>query len=174
MSNLEKRARHWAIRWHGEQVRKYTGEPYWRHPEAVAALVKTVRGHTPEMIAAAYMHDVIEDTPCTDAQMRDEFGDAVTDLVMWLTDASKPLDGNRETRKLIDRAHTAAAPPEAKTIKLADLIDNSKSILARDPDFARTYLREKRLLLDEALKEGDRTLWQIADEICANAQSRGA
>jgi (p)ppGpp synthase/HD superfamily hydrolase len=168
MSNLEKRARLWAIRWHGDQVRKYTGEPYWRHPEAVAALVKTVP-HTPEMIAAAYMHDVIEDTPCTEAQMREEFGDAVTELVMWLTDASKPTDGNREARKMIDRAHTAAAPREAKTVKLADLIDNSKSILARDPDFAVTYLREKRLLLDEALREGDPTLWRMADEIARRA-----
>jgi (p)ppGpp synthase/HD superfamily hydrolase len=168
MSNLEKRARLWAIRWHGDQVRKYTGEPYWRHPEAVAALVKTVP-HTPEMIAAAYMHDVIEDTPCTEAQMREEFGDAVTELVMWLTDASKPTDGNREARKMIDRAHTAAAPREAKTVKLADLIDNSKSILARDPDFAVTYLREKRLLLDESLREGDPTLWRMADEIARRA-----
>jgi (p)ppGpp synthase/HD superfamily hydrolase len=168
MSNLEKRARLWAIRWHGDQVRKYTGEPYWHHPEAVAALVKTVP-HTPEMIAAAYMHDVIEDTPCTETEMRQEFGDAVTDLVMWLTDASKPTDGNRKARKVIDRAHTAAAPPEAKTVKLADLIDNSKSILTRDPDFARVYLREKRLLLDEALKEGDSTLWRMADEITRQA-----
>lgn len=171
MSNLEKRARLWAIRWHGEQVRKYTGEPYWRHPEAVAALLKTVR-HTPEMIAAAYLHDVLEDTPCTEAQLRDEFGDEVTDLVKWLTDVSKPSDGNREARKLIDRAHTKAAPPEAKTIKLADLIDNSKSILARDPDFARVYLREKRLLLDEALRQGDSTLWLIADGITRSADTR--
>jgi (p)ppGpp synthase/HD superfamily hydrolase len=168
MSNLEKRARLWAIRWHGDQMRKYTFEPYWHHPEAVAALVKTVR-HTPEMIAAAYMHDVIEDTPCTEAQMREEFGDAVTDLVMWLTDVSRPSDGNRIVRKRIDREHTAAAPPEAKTVKLADLIDNSKSILTRDPDFAVTYLREKRLLLDESLKEGDPTLWRMADEITRRA-----
>lgn len=164
MSNLEKRARLWAIRWHGEQVRKYTGEPYWRHPEAVATLVKTVP-HTPEMIAAAYLHDVLEDTPCTEAQLREEFGDEVTDLVKWLTDVSKPSDGNREARKLIDRAHTKAAPASAKTIKLADLLDNSRSILARDPDFARVYLREKRLLLDEALLEGDPALWARADEI---------
>lgn len=168
MSNLEKRARLWAIHWHGDQVRKYTGEPYWHHPEAVAAIVKTVR-HTPEMVAAAYMHDVIEDTDCTEAHMRETFGDAVTDLVMWLTDVSKPKDGNRDVRKQIDRAHTAAAPREAKTVKLADLIDNSKSIIARDPDFARVYLREKRLLLDEALRDGDPTLWARADQITRDA-----
>lgn len=150
-------------------VRKYTGEPYWKHPEAVAALVKTVR-HTPEMVAAAYMHDVIEDTPCTEEQMRAEFGDPVTDLVIWLTDVSKPTDGNREARKRIDRAHTAAAPREAKTVKLADLIDNSHSIIARDPDFAQVYLKEKRLLLDEALADGDPTLWAMADEIVRQAE----
>lgn len=168
MSNLEKRARLWAIRWHGEQVRKYTGEPYWHHPEAVALLVKTVP-HTPEMIAAAYMHDVLEDTECTATQMREAFGGAVTDLVMWLTDVSKPSDGNRAARKLIDREHTMAAPPAAKTVKLADLIDNSRSIIPRDPDFARVYLKEKRLLLDEALREGDPILWAQADAIVRKA-----
>lgn len=166
MSNLEKRARLFAIRWHDSigQVRKYSGEPYWKHPEAVAALVQTVP-HTSEMIAAAMLHDVIEDTPCTEIDVRFEFGDAVADLVMWLTDVSKPSDGNRETRKAIDRAHTAAAPREAKTIKLADLIDNSRSIVERDKDFAKIYLREKRLLLDYALKDGDPYLWAMADEI---------
>lgn len=171
MSNLEKRARLWAVHWHGEQVRKYTGEPYWRHPEAVAALVKTVP-HTEAMVAAAYLHDVVEDTGCTEAGLRDAFGNAVTDLVMWLTDVSRPSDGNREVRKAIDREHIAAAPREAKTVKLADLIDNSISITARDPDFAVTYMREKRLLLDEALRQGDATLWARADAIVRAWEAR--
>jgi hypothetical protein len=85
--------------------------------------------------------------------------------VRWLTDVSRPEDGNREIRKRIDREHTAQAPAIVKTIKLADLIDNSRSIIAHDPDFAHVYLREKRLLLDEALREGDATLWAMADEI---------
>ena len=53
------------------------------------------------------------------------------------------------------------ATPEAKTIKLADLIDNTKSIVEHDPRFAKVYLEEKRLLL-EVLKDGDETLWQQA------------
>lgn len=164
MSNLEKRARLWEIKWHGDQKRRYTNEPYWRHPEAVAAIVKSVP-HTEAMVAAAYLHDVIEDTPCTERELRAEFGDPVADLVMWLTDVSRPSDGNREARKAIDREHIAAAPREAKTIKLADLIDNSHSITKYDRDFARVYLREKRLLLDEALREGDPELWSKADSI---------
>lgn len=168
MSNIIKKARLKCIVWHADQKRKYTGEPYWHHPEAVAMLVKTVT-HTDMMIAAAYMHDLLEDTMYTERQMRFDFGDGVTDLVKWLSDVSKPSDGNREARKAIDRAHIAAGPPAAKTIKLADLIDNSKSIIARDPDFARTYLKEKRLLLNEALAGGDPILWNIADAITRNA-----
>ena len=49
---------------HSGQVRKYTGEPYIVHPREVATLVSTV-AHTPEMLAAALLHDVVEDTPAT-------------------------------------------------------------------------------------------------------------
>lgn len=172
MDELELRAKTWAKWWHTGQVRKYTGEPYYLHPGAVAQIVKGVP-HTPAMIAAAWMHDTLEDTDATEAEMRSEFGDEITDLVLWLTDVSKPQDGKREVRKRIDREHTAKAPPAAKTIKLADLIDNSRSIIARDPGFAKVYLAEKRLLLDEALQEGDRQLWAMADEIVRGAVTVG-
>lgn len=162
--HLISRAAQKCVYWHGAQIRKYTGEPYWHHPVAVSEIVQTV-DHTDEMVAAALLHDVIEDTDCNEGTMREEFGDAVTDLVMWLTDISRPIDGNREIRKKIDRQHIAVAPIAAKTIKLADLIDNSRSIIEHDLNFARIYLREKRLLLDEALKEGDANLWIQADAI---------
>lgn len=160
----ELMAEAWCVVWHEDQKRKYTGEPYRHHPFAVAEIIRSVP-HTQDMILAAYMHDLLEDTECPESDMRSEFGDSVTDLVLWLTDVSKPGDGNRETRKRIDREHTAKAPPEAKTIKLADLIDNSQNIVAHDPKFAAVYLREKRLLLDEALREGNPTLWTWADAI---------
>ncbi|MBO6542280.1 MAG: HD domain-containing protein [Alphaproteobacteria bacterium] len=142
------------------QRRKYTGDPYIVHPRNVASLVASVGG-SPEMIAAAWLHDVVEDTPVTQDQIKEAFGPSVADLVYWLTDISKPEDGNRKARKALDREHIASAPPEAKTIKLADLIDNSASICAHDPGFARVYLQEKALLLD-VLKEGNSTLWAQA------------
>ena len=100
------------------------------------------------MIAAAWLHDVVEDTGVTLELVRAEFGDKVADLVGWLTDVSRPDHGNRAARKAVDRAHSAAAPAEAQTVKYADLISNTKSILKHDPEFAKTYLEEKRLLLD--------------------------
>lgn len=170
MTSLENKAREFATRHHGAigQVRKYTGEPYINHPAAVVALLRTVP-HTEEMLAAAWLHDTVEDTDATIDEVRAEFGPEVAELVGWLTDVSTKEDGNRDVRKTIDREHTAAAPAAAKTIKLADLIDNSHSILQRDPNFARVYLREKERLLS-VLTDGDPTLHAIATKIVVQAQ----
>jgi (p)ppGpp synthase/HD superfamily hydrolase len=143
------------------QKRKYTGEPYIVHPAEVAKIVAGVPGSTPDMVAAAWLHDVVEDTGCTYTDIHMAFGADIAALVGWLTDVSQPHDGNRAVRKAIDRAHTAAAPAEAQTIKLADLVSNSRSIMQHDPAFAKTYLEEKRLLL-ELLTKGDPGLHALA------------
>jgi (p)ppGpp synthase/HD superfamily hydrolase len=153
------RARSFATAAHAGQTRKYTGEPYITHCAAVAELV-AARPHTPEMLAAAWLHDTVEDTTTTIEDVRGAFGEVVAALVADLTDVSRPEDGNRKARKAIDRAHTAMASPEAKTVKLADLIDNSKSIIDHDSKFAQVYMAEKAELL-KVLREGDPSLWAI-------------
>lgn len=173
MRALEQHAREFANCAHGlnDQRRKYTGEPYIVHPAAVVELVRSVP-HTPKMIAAAWLHDTVEDTPATLTHIENLFGEEVAALVEMLTDVSKPEDGNRAKRKAIDRAHTAKASPAAKTIKLADLIDNTRSIVERDPDFAKVYLAEKRLLL-EVLTEGDPTLYAMARALAYGEKVEG-
>ncbi len=132
---------------HAGQVRKYTGEPYVTHPVAVAKIVASVTSDC-NMICAALLHDVIEDTPVTYKDIVSAgFGRDVGMLVLDLTDVSHPLDGNRKVRKFLDRVHTSLACRDAKTIKLADLIDNTSSITACDPKFAKVYMAEKKLLL---------------------------
>jgi len=159
---MEERAKEFAAKAHAaiDQRRKYSGEPYIAHPAAVVDLVRSVP-HTEAMICAAWLHDTVEDTPTTLADVEREFGAEVAALVEQLTDVSRTEDGNRKIRKAIDREHTAKASPEAKTIKLADLIDNTRSIVERDPAFAKVYLAEKTLLL-EVLRDGDATLWAMA------------
>lgn len=142
------------------QLRKYTNEPYINHPISVADIVSSVE-HTTEMVAAALLHDVVEDTVVTSGDIHREFGYEVGTLVDWLTDVSRPSDGNREVRKKIDQNHIAVAPANAKTIKLADLIDNTKTIATLDPKFWRVY-REEKIRLLEVLKDGDKILWNIA------------
>lgn len=161
-STAEARAQAFATRAHEkvDQRRKYTGEPYITHPAAVVELVRGVP-HTEAMICAAWLHDTVEDTPTTLRDIERAFGPEVGALVEQLTDVSRLEDGARFVRKAIDRRHTAAASPTAKTIKLADLIDNARSILAMDPKFAAVYLAEMALLL-EVLREGDATLWARA------------
>ena len=136
------------------QKRKYTGEPYIVHPAEVAKIVASVEGATYDMIAAAWLHDVVEDTGCTFTDIHMAFGIDIATMVGWLTDVSKPEDGPRWYRKKLDREHTAQAPAEVQTIKLADLISNSRSIMAHDPKFAKVYLEEKRMLL-EVMTKGD-------------------
>lgn len=145
------------------QLRKYTNEPYIVHPREVAKIVSTVP-HSYEMLAAAWLHDVVEDTGITIEIIKAEFGADIADLVGWLTAVSRPEQGNRATRKAIDRAHTAMAPADAQTVKLADVISNCASIIEHDPDFAKTYLEEKRLLL-EVLTKGDKVLLEQARNI---------
>jgi len=154
--NVVQKAQVYAMAAHASvgQLRKYTNEPYIVHPGEVAAIVAGVPGSTEDMVAAAWLHDVVEDTGCTFTDIHMAFGIDIATLVGWLTDVSKPEDGNRAHRKALDRAHTADAPAEAQTIKLADLISNSRSIMAHDPAFAKTYLEEKRLLL-AVMTKGD-------------------
>ena len=143
--------------------RKYTGEPYTYHLASVASIIQEVSG-TPEMIAAAWLHDTVEDTPTTIEDIKIQFGIEIAGLVQDLTDVSKPEDGNRKIRKELDRLHLAKASPMAKTIKLADLIDNAESITQHDPKFAKIFMHEKKLLL-EVLREGSPKLHARASEI---------
>jgi len=146
---------------HGDQKRKYTGEPYIVHPVAVAQIVSTVTDGC-ELISAAFLHDVIEDTDRTYDDIKNAgFGAGIANLVLELTDISRPEDGNRATRKAIDRMHLASVSSHAQTIKLADLIHNTESICEYDPGFARIYMHEKLQLLG-ILTRGDEMLYKQA------------
>lgn len=129
-----KMALEFATNAHEGQFRKYTNEPYIVHPIAVANLLRRVY-HTEEMLIAALLHDTVEDTPVTLDDIRAEFGDDVATLVHYLTEKSVPEDGNRAVRKEIDALHYAEGDWRSQTIKVADLIDNTRSIKKHDPDF---------------------------------------
>lgn len=150
------------------QVRKYTGEDYFHHPEEVLQLLLTYDEPTLEMQVAALLHDVIEDTNVKIEQIRRIFGMAIAQMVDDLSDVSKPEDGNRETRKRLDREHIGQALKASMRIKCADLLSNSKSIVDRDVNFAKTYLVEKLLILDEIRMDiGNTMIWKQAFSVCA-------
>lgn len=152
---MERQALEYARKAHGTQQRKYSEEAYIEHPIRVAEMVRSVP-HTPEMICAAYLHDVVEDTPVSLKDIDRKFGRKVAALVEELTDEYEKKNYphlNRLQRKEKEAERQAKTSPEAKTIKLADVIDNTRDILKNDPGFARKYIREMETLI-EALQGG--------------------
>jgi (p)ppGpp synthase/HD superfamily hydrolase len=170
IKDLELRASAFAAYKHGlkGQRRKYTGEPYIVHPGNVANILRLV-GADAILLAAAWCHDLLEDTDTTFPELEQVLCREVAELVYWVTNRSRPEGGNRAARKRIDHQHIGIATIPAKTLKLADLIDNSRSILTRDPKFAVVYLAEKKALL-EVLTEGDEALYRQATGIIEAAE----
>jgi len=148
---------------HGNQKRKYTFEPYITHPKNVFRMVREATDDI-TVQAAALLHDVLEDTDISESQIQNLFGPVTLNFVLEVTDISKPEDGNRAIRKAIDREHLSKTTWGGATIKLADIIDNSISIIWHDPKFAKIYMKEKALLL-KVLKHGDAVLFKKAQII---------
>jgi len=160
-------AYYFAAAAHAGQKRKFTGEDYIRHLENVSAKV-TMFGENGHIVSL--LHDTVEDTPVTTELIDEFFGSFIADCVAALTDP--PLSaGNRKKRKQIVREKLAAANALVQTVKVADLIDNTPSILKHDPDFAVLYTQEKRELL-QVLTKADPTLRQQAIELLTDATDR--
>lgn len=157
---------------HKDQRRKYTNNPYTDHLAEVAGIVATVVEwqliHPQVMIATAWLHDCMEDQAVTATSLWEHLDtdpdysmaemEAVVRGVSLLSDLE---EGNRAERKRLSRERLSGAPGWVQTIKVADLISNTSSIVQHDPKFAVTYLEEKRLLLD-VLTKADSRLLQIA------------
>ena len=108
-----QRAELFAQQAHKDHQRKYTGDPYYVHLDEVRRIVKGAGG-SEDMQAAALLHDTVEDTSVTSQDIMKEFGSKIAKLVVELTDISKPEDGNRATRKAMDRDKLASASAEAE------------------------------------------------------------
>lgn len=144
---LEELAAMMAVTAHAavDHRRKYTFEPYDVHLREVAEIVKQY-DHDENMIAAAWLHDVVEDTAVTVELVSLYTNHTVASYVEWLT--NQPVKGNRRQRKEAARKRLESAPRQVHTIKCADIISNVPSITKHDIDFAKVYVEEKALMLD--------------------------
>ncbi len=153
-----------GARAHIGQVRKYSGLPYIVHPIEVATICAELGGlaEDEDALCAAILHDVLEDTDVAKEEIGAMFGAAVLGLVEELTEV--PVEGNRAFRKEAERIRLGEVSDTAQTIKVADLISNTRSIVKNDPDFAKVYLEEKTKLLPELCRA------HIPLQICAYRQ----
>ena len=128
-----------ALRYHGEQKRP-TGAPYAEHLlEAVEVLVRGAGVADPDVLCAAVLHDVVEDTPCTIEDVREAFGDRIAAMVAWVT---KPETADGADRKASKEAYLkglAAAPDDAILVKLADRVSNVQTLRRLAPQKQHEY-----------------------------------
>ncbi len=171
---LIERAKDFAHRAHDSisHKRKYgDNPPYWVHTDEVADIVAE-HGGTARQIAAAHLHDVLEDVddpseenhPFGFLAIDEAFGHEIAMLVFHLTDifTSEHFPKlNRERRKGLERARLQFIPNEAMDIKLADMISNTRDIIAMDKNFAKVYVKEMIELLPN-LRKGKKGLYDRA------------
>ena len=128
-----------ALRYHGDQQRP-TGAPYAEHLlEAVEVLVRGAGVTDPDVLCAAVLHDVVEDTPCTVEDVRAAFGDRVADMVAWVTKPETADGADRKASKEAYLKSLAGAPDDAILVKLADRASNVQTLRNLAPQKQREY-----------------------------------
>lgn len=135
----------YALEKHACQKRR-DGSPYIAHPIRVAESVRGIAGIADhEVVMAALMHDLIEDTDCEYDDLRKRFGTRVADLVATLSgDMRLPKPERRA--EVIERVRHAAR--EAKVIRLADRLDNLLDMAGFSLARKQEYLAGSRKTLD--------------------------
>jgi GTP diphosphokinase / guanosine-3',5'-bis(diphosphate) 3'-diphosphatase len=122
-----------AAHWHRNQQRK-SGDPYITHPLAVATILAEL-GMNHETLCAALLHDTIEDTPYTLAELRSEFGEEIAALVDGVTKLDKVKYGESAEAETVRKMVVAMSRDiRVLVIKLADRLHNMRTLryLARD------------------------------------------
>lgn len=113
-----------AAKAHQNQLRKGTNIPYISHPFGVGMLLQA-NGYPANVVAAGILHDTLEDTVLTEADLRLEFGTEVTQIVVGCSEADKTLSW--EERKAHKIAFIKHAAPDIKAVTCADKLHNLQS-----------------------------------------------
>jgi guanosine-3',5'-bis(diphosphate) 3'-pyrophosphohydrolase len=118
---------------HRDQRRKDAdASPYINHPIGLANVLTNEGGISdPVILAAALLHDTLEDTETTYEELRGQFGDEIADVVVEVTD-TKWL--SREARKQLQISKASHSSTQARAVKIADKICNLRDILASPPE----------------------------------------
>jgi guanosine-3',5'-bis(diphosphate) 3'-pyrophosphohydrolase len=141
------KAAEFAARKHRDQRRKdKSASPYINHPITLAATLSRIGGiHSSTVLVAALLHDTLEDTETTLAELKKAFGPGIAQIVAEVTD-DKRLPKQR--RKELQVEHAAHISKSAKLVKLADKIANLSDIISSPP--ADWSLQRKREYFDWA------------------------
>jgi len=173
MGEKLEQIRNFADEAHGDQQRKYSTERYIVHPVRVMEICEQYDNRT-EVLAAALLHDVLEDTPKTQEELyrflcevlNKQQADKALRLVIELTDVYTKKaypKWNRDQRKQKETERLSNTSGEAQTIKYADILDNTNEIVTHDRQFAPRFLKECLHILTLADK-GNKSLRKIVTD----------
>lgn len=134
--------------------------PYINHPIKVAHLLSHAGEKDPDLLSAALLHDVLEDTCTTEDELREKFGNKVTNLVLEVTD---DMSLTYDDRKRYQIKKAPALSADAKKIKIADKISNIQDIITLPMTWSH---RRKRQYFEwsEKVVEGCRGINDRLDE----------
>lgn len=131
LSPIVESAIRFATRSHRKQTRKGSDLPYIAHPAAVASILQRAGFDDDHLLAAAWLHDVVEDTPATLEELANEFPAEVVELVDAMSEDKTDADGNKFSWKHRKQHHVESmttASPRAKAVMLADKLHNMMSM----------------------------------------------
>ncbi|WP_017473819.1 HD domain-containing protein [Amphibacillus jilinensis] len=124
--NQLMRAISYAATKHDGQQRKVDHTPYIAHPYRVAMLLKE-HGCDVNIVIAGLLHDIVEDTSGTFTEIKNLFGEEITELVRYVTEEDKKLKWEERKQNSINKIEQA--PFHVKLLVCADKIDNLQSML---------------------------------------------
>jgi (p)ppGpp synthase/HD superfamily hydrolase len=151
-----ERARTFATERHGDQ--QYgDGSPYVTHlGQVVAVLERFGFGGDHELVCAAWLHDVVEDTETTADEIEDLFGSRVRALVWAVT--NEP--GKNRKERALKTYPKIASTPDAIIVKLADRIANVEASIRSRPDLLAMYRKEWAKFASLRSDAGPATMWE--------------
>lgn len=159
---------------HGEQKRKYDGEAYYKHLLRVAKMAEQY--NVPLGFEKGLLHDIVEDHHVTLDQIEKKLSELdytpyekwdIITCIINLTDEYTPdayPNLNRKQRKQMEAERLWHIRPDDQTVKYCDMLDNLSSIIDRDPDFARVYIKEKEYAL-KRMRSGNKELLKQLEEL---------
>lgn len=149
---MVKKAKEFAEKKHAGQTRK-DGTPYFIHPTRVANTVqKNKKSHVKkELVAAAYLHDTVEDCGVSIDEIKKEFGELVASLVNELTSDKDELIKQGKTKYLLEKMKRMSN--WGLFLKLADRLDNIKDLRKASQQFRNKYFKETSEILTGLTKE---------------------
>ena len=157
---ISKKAEQFARKKHAGQIRNFSNEPYFNHVKRVSENIrKYKKSHkSEELVAAAFLHDTLENTNTTYEEIEEKFGRLVASLVEEMTNDKKEISHSNKKRYLASKlSDTKKMSSWGLCLKLSDRLDNISDLNITSPEFKKKYIEETEYIIDTLEKKRELT-----------------